>query len=287
MLTTDVRAHLRAALGLALFAGSLACAAPASAAEFDVSYGLSVEEFQAIFDQKAAEGWAPRTLSIYPTTNGFRYAAVWGPSEGPSEARALIPAAEIDERLEALRGAGQMPVALAAAWGPSFTEVNVSNYGFVSGPAIEGWTAVTGVGLKEFQQIFNTRSADGERLAALSTASQQGSTTYSAVWVPNDGYQWAAYANLSVVAAGKKTTEMAAQGLVPIRVAATMPTVKGLVQLAVIYGKSSRKIALKASVCGDKIASTFVAVTQAGQEVIDIQGYERAGVECAAILIAD
>jgi hypothetical protein len=183
---------------------------------WEARHGLTSDEYQAVVDRLAPQGFRPVEVSGYSVDGQARYATVWEQRQGPAwVARHGLTSDEYQQEFDRLTGEGFAPVSISG-----YTVGGRDLYAAVweqrQGPA---WVARHGLTSDEYQREFDRLLAEGFRLVDVSGYFVGGTDRYAAIWQMNDGRAWAARHGLTAEQYQREFNALGEQGMRPTLVA--------------------------------------------------------------------
>lgn len=155
--------------------------------------GLTSAQYQAEFDQLAAQGYRVRLVDGYAVGGSARFAAIWDKSPAPGAgawvARHGLSAADYQQAFDAY---GAQGFRLACVSG--YADAGQARYAAiwekpVGGPA---WVARHGLTSAQYQAAFDAYVAQGFRLVQVSGYVVDGVDYYAAIWDKAPSGPWVA-----------------------------------------------------------------------------------------------
>ena len=171
---------------------------------------MSSAEYQAKFDQMAAQGFRPVVVDGYNMNGQVGFAAIWVKIGGPGwVARHNLDGAAYQQAFDDFTAQGFRPrwiSSYAGPNGPLYAAIFDKNGGPV-------WEARHGMTPADFQIRFDQLAAQGYRLTCVSVSSVAFSTlNVSGIWEKSGGGAWEAHSQMSSAEYQQKFDAMTAQG---------------------------------------------------------------------------
>ncbi|MFT3777924.1 MAG: papain-like cysteine protease family protein [Ottowia sp.] len=172
-------------------------------------HGLTGAQYQAAFDQYAAQGYRLRTVSGYNVNGTTCYAAIWDKAAGPAwAARHGLTAAQYQAAFDQYAGQGYR-LKMVSGYSVGASARFAAVWEKAAGPA---WAARHGLTGAQYQAAFDQMSAQGYRLRWVSTYAEGGQARYAALWDKSAGPAWVARHGLEEAAFRAAAQGYAAQG---------------------------------------------------------------------------
>jgi polyglycine hydrolase-like protein len=203
-----------------LFAGSalaLTAGLPAAALAFpawEAHNGMSSAEYQAKFDQMAAQGFKLVEVDGYTVNGNILFAAIWINNGGSAwTARHNLDGAAYQQAFNDFTSQGYRLRWISSyadpGGGPLYAAIFDKD---TSTP----WEARHGMTPADFQVRFDQLAAQGYRLSCVSVSSVGFSTlNVSGIWEKSGGGAWEAHSQMSAAEYQQKFDALSAQGLRP------------------------------------------------------------------------
>jgi CubicO group peptidase (beta-lactamase class C family) len=187
-------AQIRAGAAASPARSQLLAANASDATAWQARHGLSADQFQATFDQMAAQGYRLIDINGYSVGGVDRYAGVWEQSAGPAwQARHGISAADHQALFTTLAGQGYRPVSVSGcevAGADRYTSL----WQQIDGP---DWHARHGLAADELQAEYDALIPQGFRPVDICGYTVGGQARFTAVWDRTPGVDWVARHGLS------------------------------------------------------------------------------------------
>ena len=153
---------------------------PTGGVQWSAVHGLNGNQYQAVFDQRKAQGYRLAQVDSYPSGNQILYAAVFVKGNGPAvTAYHGLSATAHQKRFDDLTAGPWKPknISVVSVGGDRFYTAIYENLGAsVSSQAKSFMTPA------EYQQLFNENKAQGRHLVYLNAYEHQGQPRFTAIW---------------------------------------------------------------------------------------------------------
>jgi hypothetical protein len=182
---------------------------------FQGRHNLTSDEYQATFDDLAAQGFRLTDVSGYAIGGEARYAAIWEQRAGPDlQARHGLNRVQYQQTFDQLTGQGfvlrqvcgyrvNVDVLFAAIWEREEGVAFQARHGLTSGV---------------YQKTFDELVAAGHRLSWVSGYSDTGIARYAGIWRLEPFGEWRAFHGLDAAGYQARFDELAAAGFRPVQV---------------------------------------------------------------------
>ncbi|WP_296307298.1 papain-like cysteine protease family protein [Pseudomonas sp.] len=172
-------------------------------------HGLTAAQYQATFEQNAAQGFRLRAVSGYSVNGTPAFTAIWDKTGGPAwAARHGLTGAQYQQAFDQFAQQGyrlKMVSGYGVGAGANFAAV----WDQSSGPA---WTARHGLSSTQYQQAFDQLAGQGYRLRWVSVYTESGQVRYAGVWDKSSSTSWVARHGLEEAAFRAAAQSYGAQG---------------------------------------------------------------------------
>jgi hypothetical protein len=156
-------------------------------------HGVPARDYQCLFDQAVASGYAPAWIDGFDVGGKVHYNAVFRPKAGAFAAVHGLTGAQYQQRFDRYTGQGyrlRQVDAYAGDGGVRYAAIFEKG----GGPA---WKAYHGLSAEQHQQRMDAWTAEGYRPRNVSVASSGGKRVYAALYEKGDGGSWQAKSQLS------------------------------------------------------------------------------------------
>ncbi len=203
----------------ALVSGSalaLAAGLPTAAFAFpawEAHSGLNSADYQAKFDQMAAQGFRLLEVDGYTINGQVAFAAIWIKNGSAAwAARHNLDGAMYQQAFNQFTSQGYRPRWISSYPGPN-GPLYAAIFDQSSSP---GWVARHGLTPADFQAAFDQLTAQGYRLTCVSgCAVAFGTLTFSGIWEKLGGGAWEAHSQMTAAEYQQKFDALSAQGMRP------------------------------------------------------------------------
>jgi hypothetical protein len=180
-------------------------------------HGLNSADYQIFVDTVAPQGFRPLDVTGYAVDGVETYATVWEQRDGPPwVARHGLTAQGYQAEFDRLAAEGFAPVNISG-----YVVGGEERYAAIWEQGQTGaWAARHSITADEYQQEFDRRLGEGFRLIDVSGYHVGGVDRFAAIWVQNDGREWAARHGMSAEDYQREFNAFAEQGFRPTLVSA-------------------------------------------------------------------
>jgi hypothetical protein len=165
---------------------------PAGAAEV-ARHGVPARDYQCLFDQALAAGYAPDRIDGFDVGGQVFYNAVFRPASGVTAASHGLTAAQYQKRFDDLTGKGYRPHAVDVYATPAGLRY-AAIFRRAGGPAFRAYHGLTA---EAHQQRMDAWTAEGYRPRNVAVASSGGQRRYAAIYEKVDIGHWQAKSQLT------------------------------------------------------------------------------------------